>query len=113
MLLSNIGVVLTLMLGVIAMLIPQLIQSFVSIKAVGKEGVSEIRATYGGFFIGIAIYALYSQSAEVFGAIGLGWIAAALIRLLTILTGSFSPKNVVGVIFEGVIGGLCLAIITV
>jgi len=107
--LSNIGVTLTLMLGIAAILFPQRIQAFVSINAIGKEGVSEVQATYGGFFAGIAIYAIFIQSTEVFLTIGVGWLAASFIRLVTIFIGSYSLKNIGGVVFEGIIGTLCSA----
>jgi len=106
---SNIGAVLTLILGVVAILLPERIQSFVSIRAVGKEGESEVRATYGGFFAGIAAYALFSQTSEVFLVIGLGWLAASVIRLLSLLKGCYSLKNLGAVFFEGTIGILCSA----
>jgi len=107
--LSNIGVTLTLILGTVAILFPQRIQAFVSISAIGKEGLSEVQATYGGFFAGIAVYALFSQSTEVFLTIGLGWLAASFIRLVTLFNGAFSLKNIGGVVFEGAIGALCSA----
>ncbi|MFT7186439.1 MAG: hypothetical protein ACI84K_001839 [Pseudohongiellaceae bacterium] len=108
-LISNVGVMLTLALGVVAILFPRYIQAFVSISAIGKEGESEVRATYGGFFAGIAVYALFSQSVEVFLTIGLGWLAASAIRLLTLFKGSHSLKNIGGVAFEAAIGTLCSA----
>jgi hypothetical protein len=108
MIISNIGVTLTLVLGLIAILSPQRIQVFVSISAIGKEGVSEVRATYGGFFAGISVYALCSQSSEAFLTIGFGWLVASLIRLVTLFSGSYSLKNLSAVIFEGSIGSLCL-----
>ena len=105
--LSNIGVWLTLTLGLVAIISPQRIQAFVSITAIGKEGVSEVRATYGGFFAGIAIYAIFVQSEEVFLTIGLGWLLASVIRFVTVMFGSFSIKNIGAVVFEGGIGALC------
>ena len=107
--LSNMGVTFTLILGGVAVLLPQHIQTFVSIRAIGKEGVSEVRATYGGFFAGIAVYALFSQSSEVFLTIGIGWITASIIRLISILKGAYSFKNLCAVFFEGGMGALCSA----
>lgn len=109
LLLSNIGVLLTLILGLTAIFRPQLIQTLVSIKAVGIEGLSEVRATYGGFFTGIALLALLTQSTDYFTLIGAGWLAASLVRLCTFWSGSFTHKNLGGVVFEGSIGALCCA----
>jgi len=107
--LSNTGVTFTLILGVVAILLPQHIQTFVSIRAIGKEGSSEVRATYGGFFAGIAMYALYSQSLEVFLTIGAGWVSASIIRLISLFKGAYSFKNMCAVFFEGGMGALCSA----
>jgi hypothetical protein len=106
--LSNIGVLITLALGLMAIFFPEKIQTFVSIRAFGKEGVSEVRATYGGFFVGIAIYAFFIQSKEVFLTIGLGWLLASLVRSVTLVFGAFTLKNVGAVVFEAVIGTLCV-----
>jgi len=51
--LPNIGATLSLILGFFAIFWPSKIETIVSIKGVGKEGKSEVRATYGGFFVGI------------------------------------------------------------
>ena len=109
LILANIGAVITLILGLIAIVFPTKTEIFVSIKAIGKEGMSEVRATYGGFFATIAIYALYIQSIEVFFVLGLGWLGAAIIRLITLFFGSYTYKNFAGVVFESVIGILCLS----
>lgn len=80
LLLSNAGVLVSLTLGLIALFRPKLIQAFVSVQAIGKEGQSEIRATYGGFFIGISSYAIVTQNNDAFIVIGIGWITASFMR---------------------------------
>lgn len=109
MILVNLGALITLLLGMLAFFRPDLIQRFVSIRALGKEGRSEIRATYGGFFMAIAGYALFNQSYTAFNILGVGWLGAALVRTLTLLQGAFSAKNLAGVLFEALVGLLCLA----
>jgi len=106
---SNIGAVISLALGVMAILVPTKTESFVSIKSIGKEGVSEVRATYGGFFAGISLYALISQSPDAFVALGFGWLGAAFIRFITLFFGYYTTKNVAAVSFELVIGVLCIS----
>lgn len=108
--LSNIGVLTCLLLGLLAIFKPKLIQSFVGVRAVGKEGDSEFKATYGGFFIGISIYAFVVQSEEVFIVIGIGWLSASFIRLLSMFGGALTIKNFGGVLFEAMVGILCLSI---
>ena len=106
--LPNIGASITLLLGILAILWPSKIEVFVSIKGVGKEGASEVRATYGGFFAGIALYAMITQTQEAFVALGFGWLAAAFIRLGTLLFGYSTPRNIGGAVFEAAIGLLCI-----
>ena len=53
---QNIGTAISLILGILAIIWPSHIAAFVSVKSIGKEGVSEIRATYGGFFVGISLF---------------------------------------------------------
>jgi len=105
----NIGATLSLILGLLAVAWPSKIETFVSIKGVGKEGKSEVRATYGGFFIGISLYSLITQTPVAFIALGCGWLCAAIVRSVTLLFGSATPKNVGGVAFEVSIGLLCMS----
>ncbi len=81
--LQNVGAIISFFLGFIAVFWPAKTETFVSIKSIGKEGNSEVRATYGGFFLGIALSALISQNPTVFIVLGIGWLSASLIRLLS------------------------------
>lgn len=107
--LQNIGAIISLVLGLIAIFWPSKTEEFTSIKSVGKEGNSEVRATFGGFFVGIATFALLTQNPTVFIVLGIGWLSAALVRLITLFFGFYTSKNLMGVIFEGIIGTLCIS----
>jgi hypothetical protein len=109
LLLSNIGVSLSVILGCLAIFKPKMIQTFVGIQAVSLEGESEVKATYGGFFVGISVYALVVQLPTVFVVIGVGWLAAAAVRLVSAFSNSFSARNMGAVVFEGLIGVLCIS----
>jgi len=107
--LANLGAMASLLLGAMGVFFPAAVEKFVSIKAVGELGVAEIRATYGGFFLGLAAFALYSQDKVAFVALGLGWLGAAIVRLVTFIGGTSTKENAGGIVFELIIGGLCLA----
>ena len=107
--LSNLGIFISFSLGMAAVFKPSMIQNFVGLQAVSPEGQTEIRATYGGFFIGLSVYAFSVQSNEVFVVIGCGWLAAALVRFISLFLGYYSPTNLGGVIFEAIIGLLCVS----
>lgn len=103
------GAGITAGLGVMGLVRPSAAAAFTSLAPVGKLGVSEIRATYGGFFLALGAYALWSQSPAAFAAAGTAWIGAAAGRLASvILDNSREGKNFGGVAFEAVIGALCL-----
>lgn len=108
--LRQVGAVITMGLGVMSLLAPQLTARFTSIKPQGKIGISEIRATYGGFFIALGLGAIVLQSPVVFELLGLAWLAAAAGRVYSMVVDrSRSRKNLGGIAFEAVIGLLCLA----
>jgi len=109
LILSNIGVAVCLVLGLVAIIKPEYTKQLVGINASSEEGESEIKATYGGFFVGISIYAFVTQSSDAFAVIAIGWLVAALVRLSTFFKGSYSHKNFGGVLFETTVGILCLS----
>lgn len=108
--LANLGAIISLILGLVAIISPSIVESFVSIRAIEEEGRSEVRATYGGFFAGISLFVLVIQSHEAFIALGTGWCCAAFVRLMTLPFGRATIKNISGVVFEGAIGFLCLSV---
>jgi len=106
---SNIGAAISLVLGIMAIIWPSKIATFTSVKSIGKEGVSEIRATYGGFFVGISLFGIVTQHPQAFVLLGCGWLCAAVVRFVTLFFGFATPKNIGGVVFETVIGVLCVS----
>lgn len=105
-----IGAGLTLALGVLGLVAPSRVAKLVSIVPEGKLGASEIRATYGGLFIGLGAGCLWVQKPEVYFVVGLAWLLAAASRILSFaLDHSFSGKNMGGVIMEAGIGLLLVA----
>lgn len=101
----NLGCIITIILGLFGAFKPLIVAKFVGVIPDGKRGVEEIRATYGGLFIGLGLYALLAQKTAVFTVVGIGWLGAAIIRLLSIIFDkSRELKNLVGVAFEAIIG---------
>ena len=108
--LGNLGALATAGLGAMGLVRPRAAAAFTSMEPVGLVGVSEIRATYGGFFLLLGGYALASQEPAAFTAAGLAWLGAAGGRLVSVLVDrSTSAKNLGGIAFEAAIGLLLLA----
>ena len=83
------------------MLFPNVAAKLVNIEPIGLTGISEIRATYGGLFVGLGGVCLYSQSSTVFFAVGIAVLGAALGRGVCVLIDrSYAPKSW-GYVFRG------------
>jgi hypothetical protein len=106
---NSIGAAVFVLLGIVGFFFPDLIAQFVGIVAGKDRGKSEIRATYGGVFLGIGASALYFQDTNVFTAVGIGWALAAIARILGILVDKeYHKLNFGGVIFETAVAILLL-----
>jgi hypothetical protein len=100
----------TLGLGIIAICLPSFIAEKVGIGAPDSFARSEVRATYGGLFVGFGAACFWLQSQEAFLVAGIAWVTAAVARLLSMLIErDVSGRNWLGILVEGGIGGLFLA----
>ncbi len=107
--LNNAGALITTGLGLMGLMRPTAAASFTSLEPLGTIGVSEIRATYGGFFFALGAYAIWTQSPVAFAVVGLAWLGAAVGRIVSVFVDrSTSLKNIGGIAFEGAIGALLL-----
>ena len=96
-------------LGLMGLVAPKLAAKFTSIEPVGLIGWSEIRATYGGFFLALGLSCLYLQLDTAYLVVGLAWAGAAIGRAISVFADkSTTAKNLGGIIFEGAIGSLFL-----
>jgi hypothetical protein len=108
-LLHNAAALITAALGLMGLLLPTKAAQLTSIRPEGLLGTSEIRATYGGFFLALGAYALYAQADIVFAVAGVAWLGAAGGRLLSVVVDrSVSAKNLAAVVFEAAVGGMLI-----
>jgi hypothetical protein len=78
----------------------------------GPLGVSELRATYGGFFLFLGAGCLFTQSEAAFQVAGTAWCGAALARLMSVVIDkSRSRENIVGFFVEAIIGLMMLSVL--
>jgi hypothetical protein len=107
--LHNLGALVTLALGLLALVWPGRAAARVGIAPLGSFGLSEVRATYGGLFAALGAFALVAQDAVVFTGLGAAWLGAAGGRLLSaVLDGSREPRNFAAGLLEGLVGLLLL-----
>jgi hypothetical protein len=115
--LNLIGAVLTMALGIIGFLNPMMVGRLVGIVPSAPHGLSELRATYGGLFIGLGGFALSARNPVIDATIGSGWIGAALARAFSMVVDfraeplrqkQINKLNLGGIVLEAGIGLLLL-----
>ena len=109
MTMNFIGAIFITVLGIVSFLKPLMVGKLVGLTPSEPHGISEIRATLGGFFIGLGGFAVYSQNTVIYGAIGMGWVCAAIARVFSLMIDrKINKENIGGVFLEGGIGLLLL-----
>jgi hypothetical protein len=99
------GALATLALGLLGLLAPARVASLIGIGADGALGRSEVRATYGGVFIGLGAACLALRAPEAFAVAAAAWLFASLARLASLaVERDASGRNLGGVAVEGGIG---------
>jgi hypothetical protein len=102
---NTLGALVTTGLGLFGLFLPASAASFASIIPDGERGVSEVRATYGGLFLAMGLFAMIAQSADVFRVVGVAWLGAAGARAFSVVRdNSRSGANLGGIVMEGLIG---------
>lgn len=100
----------TLALGLLGLLAPARAAALVGIRADDALGRSEVRATYGGVFLGLGIACLALQRPDAYAVAGAAWLFAALARVASLaVERDASGKNLAGVLLEGAIGAALLS----
>jgi hypothetical protein len=105
--LAPLGALACLALGVLGLLAPMQAARLVGLTPVGRLGVSELRATYGGLFIGMGLACLALDSPAAYGVAGAAWLGAAVGRGVSMaIDRNASRANAGAVLLEGMIGAL-------
>ena len=107
--LQIIAIIATIAIGVFALIAPTKIEGFTGLKAVGGRGAAEIRAIFGGVFIGMGLAAFLLDKAVAYPMFGIIYLTIGLIRVVTIfLDQSRESSNLISVASELTFGVLFL-----
>jgi len=105
-----IGAAITVAFGLLGLFLPGAAAGLVGIEPKPGIGRSEVRATYGGLFVGVGLACLWLQSTEAFLVAGGAWLGAAGARALAIAVDREpSAGNFGGLAVEAVVGGMLLS----
>jgi len=99
----------SLSLGLYGLIVPAGALRLIGLQTVPglAHSISEIRATYGGVFIGVSLYPLISGEPHAFLALAAAWILAGLCRLASVvIDGATTRFNITSVAIELGVGAL-------
>jgi hypothetical protein len=92
--------------GLLAFVKPDATYGFIGLNPNGVRGVSEIRAVFGGLFIGLGV-APFWLGAAAYPMLGLGYLAIAVTRLFSVLFDkSYAQSNLISLAIEIVLGAI-------
>lgn len=104
MILKIIAALATAATGLLALVKPTAVYGFTGLTSQGARGISEIRAIFGGLFIGLGAAPLFLGT-PAYLMLGLGYLAIAAARAFSILFDkSFAPSNLISLAIEIVLG---------
>ena len=101
MIINQIAAVIILCLGLLSISFPQLVASQLGFTGLSDLADIELRATYGAFFIALAVGLIYFNQQDMYVLVGYAWFAAGFLRLVALILKPISlKKNLGGVLVE-------------
>lgn len=82
--LQYIAAVINIAFGIFTLVQPETVAKASSFSLIGERGVAEMRIAFGGYFVGMGIAIIALNDPEASAAIGMAWLAAASVRLVTL-----------------------------
>ena len=108
MILKIIAALATVATGLLAFVKPTATYGFIGLNANGVRGVSEIRAIFGGLFIGLGLAPLF-LGATAYQMLGIGYLAIAVARTFSIVFDkSYAQSNIISLVIEIVLGAILI-----
>jgi len=104
LILKVIAALATVATGLLALVKPTAVYGFTGLTAPSVRGISEIRSIFGGLFIGVGVAPLF-LGPVAYQMLGVGYLAIALARLVSILIDkSYDKSNWISLGIEIVLG---------
>lgn len=90
--------------GLLGLFKPTAVYGFTGLTASGARGISEIRAIFGGLFLGLGIAPLFLGE-PAYQMLGIAYLAIALARMVSIVIDkSYAQSNWISLAIEVVLG---------
>ena len=106
---AHIGALISMAVGILGLLWPHTVSRVIGIQIPGRLGLSEVRATYGGLFVGAGLAVILVRSHGAAIVLGAAWAGAFFARLMSfVFDRSRTKENLTGLAIEATIAALLL-----
>ena len=107
--LGYIGAIISIVAGWLGLIWPKQVSRIIGLQIPGRLGTSEVRATYGGLFIGAGLAVALIASGDAALVLGAAWAGAFIARAISfVIDKSRTKENVAGLVIEGVMAALLI-----
>ena len=107
--LGYVGAIISIIAGCLGLFWPKQVSRSIGLQIPGRLGTSEVRATYGGLFIGAGLAVALIASSDAALVLGAAWAGAFIARAISfVIDKSHSKENVAGLVIEGVMAALLI-----
>ncbi|CAB4557164.1 MAG: DUF4345 domain-containing protein [Actinobacteria bacterium] len=104
-----VGAIISIIAGCLGLIWPQQVSRTIGLQIPGRLGTSEVRATYGGLFIGAGLAVVLIASNDAALVLGAAWAGAFIARAISfVIDKSRMKENVAGLLIEGVMAALLI-----
>jgi hypothetical protein len=104
-----IGATFSIIAGFLGLIWPRQVSQTIGLQVPGRLGTSEVRATYGGLFIGAGLSVVFIASSDAALVLGAAWAGAFVARAISfIIDKSRTKENVAGLVIESVMAILLI-----
>lgn len=106
---AYVGAAISIAAGLLGLLWPRTVSRVIGLHIPGRLGLSEVRATYGGLFIGAGLSVILIGNRDAALVLGAAWAGAFLARTVSfVIDRSHTKENIAGLAIEAVIALLLL-----
>lgn len=103
------GAIISIVAGCLGLIWPKQVSQTIGLQIPGLLGHSEVRATYGGLFIGAGAAVVLIASSDAALVLGGAWAGAFIARAISfVIDRSRSKENIAGLLIEGVMALLLI-----
>ena len=104
-----VGAIISVVAGCLGLLWPEHVSRTIGLHIPDRLGTSEVRATYGGLFIGAGVAVLLIANSDAALVLGAAWTGAFVARAISFaIDKSRTKENIAGLLIEGVMAVLLI-----